>query len=175
MLMYLASSSHPDIQYAIHKCEWFTNNPCASHEQANLQICWYLWGTCDRGFIDKPSFILSLDCYIYVDFAGLWNVEHCSDPGCVHSHTGYVLTLGGYPLIWVFKLQTEISLSTTKVICQPSTNTLEATCLWMHHQTMDTLSDAKPPQDGCHQIPHPITYFCMGMSHQIMWILQQWQ
>jgi len=27
MLMYLASNSHPDIQYAVHQCARFTHNP----------------------------------------------------------------------------------------------------------------------------------------------------
>ena len=46
------------------------------------------------------------------DFAGLWNHEDDQDPVCVKSRTGYVLTLGGFPLHWVSKLQSEISLST---------------------------------------------------------------
>ena len=57
---------------------------------------------------------LKLDCYIDVDFAGLYGVEDKQDPVCVKSHTGYVLTLGTCPLIWVSKLQTEVALSMTE-------------------------------------------------------------
>ena len=34
-----------------------------------------------------------------------------SDPVCVKSRTGYVLLLGGCPLTWASRLQTEIALS----------------------------------------------------------------
>ena len=47
-----------------------------------------------------------------VDFAGLWNYESDQDPVCVKSRTGFTITLGGCPVIWVSKLQTEIALST---------------------------------------------------------------
>ena len=33
---------------------------------------------------------------------------------CVKSRTGFCLTLGGCPVIWVSKLQTEVALSTTE-------------------------------------------------------------
>ena len=46
------------------------------------------------------------------DFAGLWTFEEDQDPVCVKSRTGYVLMLGGCPLIFKSKLQTEIALST---------------------------------------------------------------
>ena len=55
---------------------------------------------------------LTLDCYVDADFAGLWNVEHCDDPVCVKSRTGYLFKLANCPLLWVSKLQTEIALST---------------------------------------------------------------
>ena len=62
----------------------------------------------------KPSNDLELDCYVDADFAGLWNYESDQDPVCVKSRTGYVMTLGGCPIQWNSKLQTEIALSTTE-------------------------------------------------------------
>ena len=44
----------------------------------------------------------------------LWNYEDDQDPVCVRSRTGYVMSLGGAPIHWVSKLQTEIALSTTE-------------------------------------------------------------
>ncbi len=41
-------------------------------------------------------------------------VHSFDDPVCVRSRTGYVLTLGGCPISWSSKLQTEIALSTTE-------------------------------------------------------------
>ena len=62
----------------------------------------------------KPDPKMQLDCYVDADFAGLWNVENEQDPVCVKSRTGFILTLGGCPLLWVSKLQTEVALSTTE-------------------------------------------------------------
>ncbi len=59
-----------------------------------------------------PDQEMKLDCYVDADFAGLWNHEESQDPICVKSRTGYVFTLGGCPLVWSSKLQTEIALST---------------------------------------------------------------
>ena len=53
-----------------------------------------------------------LDLCVDADFAGLWKHEDDQDPVCVHSCTGFVITLGGCPVHWSSKLQTEISLST---------------------------------------------------------------
>jgi hypothetical protein len=114
MLMYLSSNSRPDIQFAVHQCARFTHNPKRSHGEAILRICRYLQGTKDRGLCFKPTETLKLDCYCDADFAGLYNVENHQDPVCVKSRTGFCLTLGDCPLLWVSKLQTEIALSTTK-------------------------------------------------------------
>ena len=55
---------------------------------------------------------MEMDCYVDADFSGLWNYESDQDPVCVKSRTGFTITLGGCPVIWVSKLQTEIALST---------------------------------------------------------------
>ena len=114
MLMYLCSNSRPDIQFAVHQCARFTHCPKHTHEEAIIRICRYLLGTRDKGLRFKPGKVLELDCYVDADFAGLYNVEAHDDPVCVKSRTGYVLTLGSCPLLWVSKLQTEITLSTTE-------------------------------------------------------------
>ena len=46
------------------------------------------------------------------DFAGLWGHENLQDPSCAMSGTGFMVTFTNYPLLWVSKLQKEISLST---------------------------------------------------------------
>ena len=114
MLMYLSSNSRPDIQYSVHQCARFTHFPKKSHEDAICRICRYLQGTKEKGLRFKPDNELKLDCYVDADFAGLYNVEDQQDPVCVKSRTGYCLTLGSCPLIWVSKLQTEVALSTTE-------------------------------------------------------------
>ena len=112
MLMYLSSNSRPDIQFAVHQCARFTYAPRKSHEEAIKHICRYLKGTIGKGIEFDPSPEMQLDCYVDADFAGLWGSEDNQDPVCVKSRTGYVLTLGGCPLLWVSRLQTEIALST---------------------------------------------------------------
>ena len=71
-------------------------------------------GTKDRELCFKPIQKLILDCYVDADFAGLWNVENSHDPISVKYRTGYVLTLGGCPLVWASKLQELVSLSTVE-------------------------------------------------------------
>ncbi len=114
MLLYLTGHSRPDVQQAVHQCARFTHNPRASHEEAVKHICRYLKGTRDKGLVFRIDGDLTLDCYVDADFAGLWKVEHETDPVCVKSRTGFVIMLGGCPLLWVSRLQTEIALSTTE-------------------------------------------------------------
>ena len=112
MLMYLCSNSRPDIQFAVHQCARFAYSPRKSHEEAVKLICRYLKGTTNQGIEFSPEPEMNLDCYVDADFAGLWGSEDDQDPVCVKSRTGYVLTLGGCPLLWVSRLQTEVALST---------------------------------------------------------------
>jgi Reverse transcriptase (RNA-dependent DNA polymerase) len=112
MLMYLASNSRPDIAFAVHQCARFTHNPKKSHGKAVERIVSYLQGTKRQGMIMKPSGHLTIDCYVDADFAGLYGVEDDQDPISVKSRTGYVLMLADCPLLWVSKLQSEISVST---------------------------------------------------------------
>ena len=56
--------------------------------------------------------IPTLDLYADADFAGLWNKEDPQDPVSARSRTGYVVTLGGNPILWKSKLQTETATST---------------------------------------------------------------
>ena len=112
MLLYLSSNSRPDIQYAVHQCACFTHSPKNSHADAIKRICRYLAGTQGKGLEFTPTKNIELNCYVDADFSGLYNYEPDQDPVCVKSRTGYVITLGGCPVTWVSKLQSEIALST---------------------------------------------------------------
>jgi hypothetical protein len=114
MLMYLSSNTRPDIQMAVHQCARFTHFPKKLHEEAIMRICRYLKGNKTRGLLFKPESEMRLDCYVDADFAGLYNAEDHQDPVCVRSRTGYCITLGSCPVLWVSKLQTEIALSTVE-------------------------------------------------------------
>ncbi len=113
MLLYLSGNSRPDIAFAVNQAARFNHCPRLIHETAIKRIARYLKGTRDRGLIINPQEQnMILELYSDADFAGLWNVEESDDPICVRSRTGYVITLGGVPLIWSSKLQTEIATST---------------------------------------------------------------
>ena len=112
MMMYLASNSRPDIAYAVHCCARFSHCPKRSHEIALKRIARYLKKTRTRGMIVKPTDDLSIELYADADYAGLWDAEDPTDPISVKSRSGFVVTLGGVPVFWQSKMQTEIALST---------------------------------------------------------------
>jgi hypothetical protein len=96
----------------VHQCARHAHAPKQSHAAAVKMIGRYLLRTRDKGLILKPTGDIALDCYVDADFAGLWKQEDDQDPICVKSRSGFLITLGGCPLTWTSKMQTEIALST---------------------------------------------------------------
>ena len=90
----------------------FTHDPRESHAIAVKRIVRYLIATRDKGLIFKPSTDWKLDCHVDADFCGLWGSVDPNDPIVSKSRTGYIITLGGCPLVWKSTLQHETSLST---------------------------------------------------------------
>jgi hypothetical protein len=64
------------------------------------------------GTITTRTGTLALDCYVDAAFAGLCRRDPDSEPTAVKSRTGFIITLGGAPLIWKSQLQSSIALST---------------------------------------------------------------
>jgi hypothetical protein len=114
MLNYLAATTRPDCLFAVHQCARFSSNPKLSHERAVKRIIRYLKGTKDKGIILKPNPSEGVKCYVDADFAGGYSSESCEDPVGVFSRTGYVIFYYGCPIVWISKLQSEISLSTVE-------------------------------------------------------------
>ena len=114
MLIYLASSSRPEIAFAVHQCARFCIEPKLSHEQAVKRVARYLAGTSTTGIIYTPDATQSIHCFVDADFAGLWNVGDAQDPISVMSRTGFVICFAGCPLFWLSKLQSEVAISTTE-------------------------------------------------------------
>ena len=112
IMLYIASNTRPDISFVIHQCARFKHNPKVSHEIAVKRICSYLKGTKDNGLVFNPSKKLVVDCYSETDFAGIWGHEDLQDPICTRSRTGFVVTFVNCRLLWMSKLQTEITLCT---------------------------------------------------------------
>ena len=112
MLLYLSGHSRPDIAYAVNCCARFMFSPRKRHEIAIKRIGRYLKATRDKGLILNPSDELRVDCYADADFAGLYGYESSTDPSCVRSRTGFVITVANCPVLWVSKLQGSTALST---------------------------------------------------------------
>ena len=112
MLLYLSTNTRPDISFAVSQVARFSHNPKKSHASAIKSIVRYLHKTTDMGMIVKPTGDLSIDCYVDADFAGLHGRDPDRSPSSAKSRTGYIITLGGCPILWKSHLQTEISLST---------------------------------------------------------------
>ena len=111
MMLYLESNTRPDISFFVHQCARFTHNTKASHETSVKSIFRYLRGTKEKAPVFNPYNKLVVYFYSNADFEGLWGYENPQDPICDSSRTVFVVTFSDFPLLWVSKLQTEISLS----------------------------------------------------------------
>ena len=86
--------------------------PKLVHEVALKRIGRYLKATRDKGLILNPLGTLKIDAYPDADFAGLYGYLKITDPACVKSRTGFLITVLDCPMVWVSKLQTKTALST---------------------------------------------------------------
>ena len=114
MLNYLASSTCLYILYAVHQCAHFSADPKLSHERAVKRIVRYLKGSRDKGIIMNPDKQKGVQCFVDADFAGGYSDATRDDPVSVFNWTGYVIMYFNCPVLWVSKLQSEISLSTVE-------------------------------------------------------------
>ena len=89
-------------------------NPKLQHERALKRIDRYLKGTLDKGIILRPDPNEGIKCYVDANFAGGYCNDTKDDPISVYSRIGYVIFYFGCPVLWVSKLQAEISLSTVE-------------------------------------------------------------
>ena len=113
MLLYLSTNTRPDIAFAVSQVCRFSSNPKKPHATAIKFILRYLKGTQNRGTIIQPTQNpFELNLYVDADFCGLFHQEDDHDPNSVKSRTGYIIELGGWPIIWKSSLQTRISIST---------------------------------------------------------------
>ena len=112
MLIYLCTNTRPDISYAVSCAARFNSKPKQSHATAVKTILRYLHKTHDKGLIINFSGNLNLEAYCDADFAGLHNVEEPDDPTSARSCGGYIIFLGGVPLMWKSSLLSCITLST---------------------------------------------------------------
>ena len=81
MVMYLASSTRPDIVFAVHQCAIFSHNPKRSYEVGIKHVAQYLKGARDKGLIPSPvASKLQLNLFVDADFACLFVAEDKHGP-----------------------------------------------------------------------------------------------
>jgi hypothetical protein len=114
MLLYLSTNTRPDICFAVSQVCRFNHGPKQSHAQAVKRIVRYLAGTKDKGSIVRPDGTLSLDCSSDSDFAGLYQVDPMEDLSSAKSRMGFIIKLGGCPLVWKSQLIPSICLATAE-------------------------------------------------------------
>jgi hypothetical protein len=108
MLLYLSTNTRPDIAFAVSQAARFSNNPKQSHATAVKTIVQYLFRTRDKGTTVTATNKLNIKLFVDTDFARLYKKEKDVDPNSARSRTGYILILGGFPLIWKSHLPGEV-------------------------------------------------------------------
>ena len=115
MLLYLSGNTRPDISFAVSQVARYCHTPKQSHAVAVKMIVRYLKRTETQGLIvDLSQFSMELTCYVDADFAGRFGADAPSNPASARSRTGFVIKLGGCPLIWKSQLQKLTALSTAE-------------------------------------------------------------
>ena len=99
MLLYLSTNTHPDIIFAASQAARFNHSPKKSDASAIKTIVRYLHRTSDIGTIVTPTSDLSIDCYVDAKFAGLHGHDPDHVPSSAKSRTGYIIMLGGCPIL----------------------------------------------------------------------------
>jgi hypothetical protein len=125
--MYLASTSRPDILFAMRKLSQFTSNLEDDHWRALERVMHYLTGTMDYG-IHYSGYPTVLEGYS--------NTNWISDDDELYATSGYVFTLGGAAILWRSCKQTIITRSTMEV----ELTTLDTTIMeadWFRELLMD--------------------------------------
>ena len=107
-LMYLATTTRPDIAYSVGVLARFNSNPGWTHWLAVKHLMRYIRGTLDYSltYSPDPSCPELFTTYSDADHGG------CKDSG--RSTGGYLVKMGSGAVSWCSKLQTVVALSTTE-------------------------------------------------------------
>lgn len=106
-LLYLSTRTRPDIATAVSLLGKFQAEPNPKHWKALKHVMRYLQGTTDFGiWLPSGSAIPTLEVWCDADWG--------RDQDRRRSRTGYLLTIGGGPVIWSSKLQSSTAESSTE-------------------------------------------------------------
>ena len=106
-LQYLATSTRPDISYAVGVLARFNKNPGIEHWKAVKHLFQYLKGSLDYKLVYGPSDSRQL-------FTTYTDSDHGGNPDNGRSTGGYAIIIGGGAVSWSSRLQSVVSLSTTE-------------------------------------------------------------
>ena len=126
MLLYLSTNTRPDCAFAVSQVCRFTHCPKQSHARAVKTLVRHLAGTRDKGTIFKPDGSLELNSHSDSDMAGLFKSEPMEDPNSARSRMGYIIFLGGCPLVHKSQLISSICLATAEAECYSLSRCLRA-------------------------------------------------
>ena len=107
-LQYLATSTRPDISFAVGVLARFNKNPGIEHWKAVKHLFRYLKGSLDYKLVYGPPTDSSQLFTTYTD------ADHGGNPDNGRSTGGYAVIIGGGAVSWSSRLQSIVSLSTTE-------------------------------------------------------------
>ncbi len=132
-LKYLAQTTRPNIMYATHQIAKYASNLHKEIDEAIIYLVKYLHCTCNLGFKFKPNPKKGFDCFCYADFLGNWNkLLAPTDPSTAKSCSCWIIFCAACPIIWAYKLQSQVTLSTTEAEYIALSTSLSNTIQTMH-------------------------------------------
>ncbi|POM77221.1 Integrase catalytic core protein [Phytophthora palmivora] len=110
MLMYLATSTRPDLAFALGQLSRFVANPSSKHIGTLKRVLRYLAGTLDYGIKYEKKKNNSKELVLQ----GYCDSDWANDPDQRKSTTGFVFTLAGEAVAWMSRRQSVIALPTAE-------------------------------------------------------------
>ena len=127
-LLYLSSSTRPDITYAVSNVAKYSANPTKQHWIAVKRIFRYLKGTLNHGLFYSRN--ESTEC------VGFSDSDWGGDLDDRKSTSGYLFQLGGTAISWRSKKQTCVALSTAEAEYMALASAAQE-AMWLRQLTID--------------------------------------
>ncbi len=135
-LMYLATSTRPDIAYSVGVLARFSSRPNAAHWTAAKRVLRYLKGTLNLGIVFKKE--MSIDCIGYSD------ADWAGDNGDRKSTSGYLFLIAGGPVSWRSKKQDTVALSTAEAE-YVALSIVSQECVWLRRLNSELKNEPQGP------------------------------
>ena len=135
-LMYLATCTRPDLEYAIGNLARFSSKPNGSHWTAAKRVLRYLRGTPDLGIAFRRDVQRSCVGYSDADWAG--------DKDDRKSTSGYLFQVARGPVSWRSKKQDTVALSTAEAEYAALSSAAQE-CVWIRRLNSDLENPPKGP------------------------------